>query len=96
MVQQGLNPLVVHMIVLYYAALTEVTLPFCIGFFVAATIVQAPWMKVAWHTLKLGATGLCPADASHCLCWQRARPRPPCETLSPAWCSCCRPRIFWA
>ncbi|MGR3483526.1 TRAP transporter permease [Salipiger marinus] len=56
LIQQGLDPLVVHMFVLYYAALSVITPPVCLGVFVAATIAQAPWMKVALQTLRLGAT----------------------------------------
>lgn len=56
LIQQGLDPLVVHMFVLYYAALSVITPPVCLGVFVAATIAQAPWFKVAVQTLRLGAT----------------------------------------
>lgn len=56
LIQQGIDPLVVHMFVLYYAALSVITPPVCLGVFVAATIAQAPWMKVAGETLRLGAT----------------------------------------
>lgn len=55
-IQQGIEPLIVHMFVLYYAALSVITPPVCLGVFVAATIAQAPWMKVAMETLRLGAT----------------------------------------
>ena len=56
LIQQGLDPLVVHMFVLYYAALSVITPPVCLGVFVAAAIAQAPWLKVAMETLRLGAT----------------------------------------
>lgn len=56
LIQQGIDPLVVHMFVLYYAALSVITPPVCLGVFVAATIAQAPWIKVAGETLRLGAT----------------------------------------
>lgn len=56
LIQQGIEPLVVHMFVLYYAALSVITPPVCLGVFVAATIAQAPWMQVAVQTLRLGAT----------------------------------------
>ena len=56
LIQQGIDPLVVHMFVLYYAALSVITPPVCLGVFVAATIAEAPWMKVAGETLRLGAT----------------------------------------
>lgn len=56
LIQQGIDPLVVHMFVLYYAALSVITPPVCLGVFVAATIAEAPWVKVAGETLRLGAT----------------------------------------
>lgn len=56
LIQQGIDPLIVHMFVLYYAALSVMTPPVCLGVFVAATIAQAPWIKVAGQTLRLGAT----------------------------------------
>ncbi len=56
LIQQGIEPLVVHMFVLYYAALSVMTPPVCLGVFVAAAIAQAPWMKVAVQSLRLGAT----------------------------------------
>ena len=56
LIQQGIEPLVVHMFVLYYAALSVITPPVCLGVFVAASIAQAPWIKVAVQALRLGAT----------------------------------------
>lgn len=56
LIQQGIEPLIVHMFVLYYAALSVMTPPVCLGVFVAAAIAKAPWMQVAGQTLRLGAT----------------------------------------
>ncbi|WP_281968965.1 TRAP transporter permease [Roseovarius nanhaiticus] len=56
LIQQGIDPLTVHMFVLYYAALSVMTPPVCLGVFVAAAIAKAPWMQVAGQTLRLGAT----------------------------------------
>ncbi|XWN32583.1 MAG: TRAP transporter fused permease subunit [Devosia sp.] len=56
LIQQGLDPLTVHMFVLYYAALSVITPPVCLGVFVAASIAQTSWMKTAVQTLRLGAT----------------------------------------
>ena len=56
LIQQGIDPLIVHMFVLYYAALSVMTPPVCLGVFVAAAIAKAPWMQVAVQTLRLGAT----------------------------------------
>ncbi|TQV81846.1 TRAP transporter permease [Denitrobaculum tricleocarpae] len=56
MIQQGIEPLIVHMFVLYYAALSVITPPVCLGVFVAATIARTSWFQVAIQTLRLGAT----------------------------------------
>ena len=56
LIQQGLDPLMVHLFVLYYAALSVITPPVCVAVFVAATIADAPWLKVARDTLRLGGT----------------------------------------
>ena len=54
LIQQGLDPVTVHLFVLYYAALSVITPPVCVAVFVAATIAEAPWLKVARDTLRLG------------------------------------------
>lgn len=46
----------VHLFVLYYAALSVITPPVCVAVFVAATIADTPWLKVARDTLRLGGT----------------------------------------
>lgn len=56
LIQQGLDALTVHLFVLYYAALSVVTPPVCVGVFVAAMIADCPWTKVAKYALRLGAT----------------------------------------
>lgn len=56
LIQQGLDPLMVHIFVLYYAALSVITPPVCVAVFVAATIADAPWLRVARDTLRLGGT----------------------------------------
>jgi TRAP transporter 4TM/12TM fusion protein len=56
LIQQGLDPLSVHLFVLYYAALSVITPPVCLGVFVAATICGAHWLKVAGYALRLGGT----------------------------------------
>ena len=43
LIQQGLDPLVVHFFVLYYATLSVITPPVCVGVFIAAAIAKAPW-----------------------------------------------------
>ena len=56
LIQQGLDPVTVHLFVLYYAALSVITPPVCVAVFVAATIAQEKWMEVAKITLRLGGT----------------------------------------
>ena len=56
LIQQGLEPLVVHFFVLYYATLSVITPPVCVGVFVAAAIAQAPWVQVAGQAVRLAAT----------------------------------------
>jgi TRAP transporter 4TM/12TM fusion protein len=56
LIQQGLDPVMVHLFVLYYAALSVITPPVCVAVFVSATIAQAPWLRVARDTLRLGGT----------------------------------------
>ncbi len=56
LIQQGLDPVMVHLFVLYYAALSVITPPVCVAVFVAATIADAPWLRVARDTLRLGGT----------------------------------------
>jgi TRAP transporter 4TM/12TM fusion protein len=56
LIQQGLDPVTVHLFVLYYAALSVITPPVCVGVFVAATISGDKWTEVARDTLQLGGT----------------------------------------
>jgi len=56
LIQQGLDPVMVHLFVLYYAALSVITPPVCVAVFVSSTIADAPWLKVARDTLRLGGT----------------------------------------
>ncbi|WP_119166610.1 TRAP transporter permease [Algihabitans albus] len=56
LIQQGLDPLVVHFFVLYYATLSVITPPVCVGVFVAAAIAQSPWARVAGQAVRLAAT----------------------------------------
>jgi TRAP transporter 4TM/12TM fusion protein len=56
LIQLGLDPLAVHLFVLYYAALSVVTPPVCVGVFVAAMISGETWGRVAAYALRLGGT----------------------------------------
>ena len=55
LIQQGIDALTVHFFVLYYACLSVITPPVCVGVFVAATIARTPWLGVARESLRLGA-----------------------------------------
>ena len=56
LIQIGLDPMTVHFFVLFYATLSVITPPVCVGAFVAATIADAPWLKVSSYAVRMGAT----------------------------------------
>jgi TRAP-type uncharacterized transport system fused permease subunit len=56
LIQQGLEPITVHLFVLYYAVLSVITPPVCVAVFVAATIAKTSWTGVASQSLRLGVT----------------------------------------
>lgn len=51
----GIEPIVAHMFVFYYATISGITPPVCVAVFVAAGIAQTDWLGVAREALKLGA-----------------------------------------
>lgn len=55
LVQIGVDKLTVHFFIFYYATLSVITPPVCVGVFVAASIAEEDWIKVARYTIKLGA-----------------------------------------
>jgi len=55
LIQAGLPALTVHLFVLYYATLSVITPPVCVGVFVAASIAEESWPKVAVQAVRLGA-----------------------------------------
>jgi len=55
LIQTGLPALTVHLFVLYYATLSVITPPVCVGVFVAASIAEESWPKVAVQAVRLGA-----------------------------------------
>lgn len=59
LVSQGFAPLAVHLFVLYFACLSVITPPVCVGAFVASTIAEAPWLQVAKYAVLLGAGCYC-------------------------------------
>jgi TRAP transporter 4TM/12TM fusion protein len=52
----GVEPLVAHLFVFYFATISVITPPVCIAVFVAAGIAQTGWLQVAGHAIRLGAT----------------------------------------
>lgn len=56
LIQLGIDKLTVHFFVLFYATLSVITPPVCVGVFVAAAIAQESWLKVASYAMRLGAT----------------------------------------
>ena len=52
--QLGVPLLHVHLFVFWYALLSTITPPVCGTVFIAAGMVNAPWLKVAGHAMALG------------------------------------------
>ena len=50
----GLPPLMAHLFVFWYALLSTITPPVCGTVFIAAGMVDAPWLAVAGHSMSLG------------------------------------------
>lgn len=50
----GLEPLLVHLFVFWYALLSTITPPVCGAVFIAAGMVQENWLKVAARAMALG------------------------------------------
>lgn len=48
----GFGALEAHMFIFYFATLSAITPPVCPAVFVAAGIAEAPWLKVAGHTVR--------------------------------------------
>jgi TRAP transporter 4TM/12TM fusion protein len=55
MIKIGIEPLISHMFVFYYATLSVITPPVCVAVFLAAGIAQTRWQAVARSALSLGA-----------------------------------------
>jgi TRAP-type uncharacterized transport system fused permease subunit len=52
----GVEPLVAHLFVFYYATISVITPPVCVAVFVAAGIAQTGWLPVAGYAVRLAAT----------------------------------------
>ena len=51
----GIEPIVAHMFVFYYATISVITPPVCVAVFVGAGIAQTRWTEVAYEAVKLAA-----------------------------------------
>lgn len=54
LIELGLPPLVAHLFVFWYALLSTITPPVCGTVFIAAGMVDAPWLATAGRALRLG------------------------------------------
>jgi len=50
----GMAPLQAHLFVFWFALLSTITPPVCGAVFIAAGMVEAPWLRVAGHAMALG------------------------------------------
>lgn len=57
LIQLGPDILQTHMFLFYYSCLAPITPPVCLACYVAANIAEAPWVRVAFTAVKLGAVG---------------------------------------
>ena len=56
LVNIGFNSIAVHLFVIYYAMLSFITPPVCLGAYTAAGIAGASPMKTGFHAMRLGMT----------------------------------------
>ncbi len=54
LIDLGLEPLLVHLFIFWFALLSTITPPVCGGVFIAASMVEENWLKVAKTALALG------------------------------------------
>ena len=55
LIELGLEPLLVHLFVFWYALLSTITPPVCGAVFIAAGMVEENWLRVALSAMALGA-----------------------------------------
>jgi len=55
LVQQGMNPMAVHLFILYWAVLSEITPPVALSVVAAASIAGAPVMRSMMEAMRFGA-----------------------------------------
>lgn len=54
LIELGVDPLQAHLFIFWFALLSTITPPVCGAVFIAAGMVDAPWLRVAWHAITLG------------------------------------------
>ena len=54
LIDRGLDPLLVHLFVFWYALLSTITPPVCGGVFIAAGMIEENWLKVAISAMAIG------------------------------------------
>jgi len=55
LISKEFDPLAVHLFVLYFACLSVITPPVCVGSFVAAAIAKCSWLNLSGWAMRLGA-----------------------------------------
>jgi TRAP-type uncharacterized transport system fused permease subunit len=55
LVQQGLNPVAVHLFIMYWAMLSFITPPVAIGAYAAASIAHTSFMRTGFEAMRFGA-----------------------------------------
>jgi TRAP transporter 4TM/12TM fusion protein len=55
LIQQGLNPMAVHLFILYWAVLSEITPPVALSVVTAASLAGAPVMRAMMEAMRFGA-----------------------------------------
>ena len=54
LIKMGVDPIVAHMFVFYYAIISTITPPVCVAAYAGAAIADAPPMKTGYTSMKLG------------------------------------------
>ncbi|MBU75126.1 MAG: TRAP transporter permease DctM/Q [Rhodospirillaceae bacterium] len=54
LIDMGVEPLLVHLFIFWYALLSTITPPVCGGVFIAASMVEENWLPVAGSAMSLG------------------------------------------
>ncbi|MFC2066864.1 TRAP transporter permease [Chloroflexota bacterium] len=57
LIKLGIEPLVAHLFVFYYAVLGVITPPVCVAVFAAAVIAKCDWLPLARRAISLALTG---------------------------------------